>query len=82
MLKKRASRLGGATAMYFLRNMGVDSFITSRDVGTALIREGVIDKPPSSKRDFDAAQAAFNHWRAESGRPLTHISRVLACSVK
>ena len=26
-------------------------------------------------------QAAFNHWRAESGRPLTHISRILAMSV-
>ena len=82
MLKKRASRLGGATAMYFLRSMGVDSFITSRDVGRALIREGVVDKPPSSKRDFDAAQAAFNRWRAESGRPLTHISRTLACSIE
>ena len=81
MLKKRASRLGGATAMYFLRGMGVDSFITSTDVSRALIREGVVDKPPSSKRDFDAVQTAFNQWHDESGRPLTHISRVLACSV-
>lgn len=81
MLKKRASRLGGTTAMYFLRGMGVDSFITTPDVARALIRESVIDKPPSSKRDFDATQAAFNRWQTESGRPLTHISRVLACSV-
>ena len=81
MLKKRASRLGGATAMYFLRGMGVDSFITSTDVSRALIREGVIDKPPSSKRDFDAVQTAFNRWHDESGRPLTHIGRVLACSI-
>ncbi len=81
MLKKRASRLGGATAMYFLRGMGVDSFITSTDVARALIREGILDKPPASKRDLDATQAAFNHWRGESGRPLTHISRVLACSI-
>lgn len=82
MLKKRASRLGGATAMYFLRGMGVDSFITSQDVGRALVREGVLDKAPSSQRDFDKTQAAFNHWRAESGRPLTQISRVLACSIE
>lgn len=82
MLKKRASRLGGATAMYFLRGMGVDSFITSTDVAKALIREGILDKPPTSKRDFEATQAAFNHWRAESGRPLSHISRVLACSIE
>jgi len=82
MLKKRATRLGGATAMYFLRGMGVDSFIMAPDVGKALIREGVVEKHPASKRDFNAAQAAFNHWRAESGRPMTHISRVLACSVE
>lgn len=81
MLKKRATRLGGSTAMYFLRGMGVDGFITSTDVGRALMREGVLDKPPTSKRDLDLAQSAFNHWRAESGRPLTHISRVLACSI-
>lgn len=81
MLKKRACRLGGATAMYFLRGMSVDSFITSTDVSRALIREGVVDKPPTSKRDLDAVQAAFNQWHVESGRPLTHISRVLACSI-
>ena len=81
LLKKRASRLGGNTAQYFLRFMGVDSFIFSRDVVAALIREGVIDKNPSSKRDQLKVQEAFNSWRAESGRPLGHISRVLACSV-
>jgi 3-methyladenine DNA glycosylase Tag len=82
LLKKRASRLGGTTAMYFLRGMGVDSFVTSIDVGRALIREGIVDKPPASRRDFDAVQAAFNRWREESGRPLNHISRVLACSIE
>lgn len=81
MLKRRASRLGGTTAMYCLRELGVDSYITSRDVVRALIREGVVDKEPGSKRDLDKVQAAFNHWSAESGRPLTHISRVLACSI-
>ena len=81
LLKKRASRLGGTSAMYFLRGMGVDSFITSQDVGRALIREGVVDKAPSSKRDLDLVQAAFNHWHQESGRPLTQISRILACSI-
>ena len=29
--------------------MGVDSFILSRDVTAALIREGVVDKAPTSK---------------------------------
>lgn len=82
MLKRRASRLGGATAMYSLRGLGVDSFVLSRDVVRTLIREGVIDKEPSSKRQLDHVQTAFNHWHAESGRPLNHISRVLACSIE
>jgi 3-methyladenine DNA glycosylase Tag len=82
MLKKRASRLGGTSGQYFLRTMGVDSFVLSRDVVRALIREGVVEKQPSSQRDLANVQAAFNHWGAESGRPMTQISRVLACSIE
>lgn len=81
LLKKRGSRLGGATAQYFLRFGGKESFVLSRDVVAALIREGVIDKEPTSKVAQKNVQDAFNHWMAESGRPLTHISRVLAMSV-
>ena len=81
VLKKDAARLGGNSAMYFLRFMGIDSFILSRDVAAALIREGVVDKAPSSKRDMEKVQAAFNAWQRQSGRPLTQISRVLACTV-
>lgn len=81
LLKKRGSRLGGHTGMYFLRGMGKDSFVTSNDVVAALIREGVVAKPPTGKRDMAAVQAAFNHWHAETGRPLTHLSRILAMSV-
>ncbi|MBY8974274.1 DNA-3-methyladenine glycosylase I [Rhodobacteraceae bacterium NNCM2] len=82
MLKKRGDRLGGTTGQYFLRHMGRDGFITGGDVATALIREGVVDKAPSSKRDMAAVQAAFSHWAAESGRPFAHISRTLACTVE
>ena len=64
-----------------LRQMGLDSFILTRDVGAALVREGVVGKPPSSARDLAATQAAFNEWAAQSGRPFNHISRVLAFSV-
>ncbi|MEM1044504.1 MAG: DNA-3-methyladenine glycosylase I [Pseudomonadota bacterium] len=81
LLKKHGSRLGGATAQYFLRFMGRDSFLLSRDVVAALIRDGVIDKEPTSKAAQKAVQAAFVHWMAESGRPMTHVSRVLAMSV-
>ena len=80
VLKARASRLGGESAMRFLRVMGKPSFITSRDVTAALIREGVLDKPPSGKRDLQTIQDAFNAWSAESGRDLTSISRALALS--
>ena len=81
VLKARASRLGGESAMRFLRSMGKPSFITSRDVTQALIREGVLEKPPSGKRDLARIQAAFNAWAEESGRDLTSISRTLALSV-
>jgi 3-methyladenine DNA glycosylase Tag len=65
-----------------LRGMGVDSFILTRDVVRALVREGVVEKAPTAKRDLARVQAAFNQWSEESGRPLTQISRVLACSIE
>jgi len=80
VLKARASRLGGESAMRFLRSMGKPSFITTRDVSQALIDAGVLDKPPSGKRDLQKVQAAFNAWAEESGRDLTSISRTLALS--
>jgi 3-methyladenine DNA glycosylase Tag len=81
LLKRRASHLGGDAAGRFLRTIGKPAFITSPDMAAALIREGVIDRPPSGKRDLTTIQAAFNHWSKESGRDLTAISRVLAMSV-
>jgi 3-methyladenine DNA glycosylase Tag len=81
MLKTRASRLGGGAGMYWTRTIGKPSFITSPDVTAALIREGVLDKPPSGKRDLQKVQDAFNAWAKQSGRDLTSISRVLALSV-
>ena len=81
LLKKRGSRLGGMAGALSMRFMGKDSFVLSGDVVKALIREGVVTKEPSSKRDMAAVQAAFNAWMAESGRPLTQISRVLAFTV-
>jgi 3-methyladenine DNA glycosylase Tag len=80
LLKKRGSRLGGASGQYFLRFAGVDTPILSRDVVAVLIGEGVVDKTPTAQRDLKAVQAAFNAWQAESGRSLTEISRILAFS--
>ncbi len=81
VLKKRGSRLSGTTGQYFLRFMGKDSFILSKDVVAALVREGVVEKTPSSAKGLRAVQEAFNNWATESGRSLTQISRVLAFSV-
>ncbi len=81
LLKQRASRLGGTSAQYFLRAMGVDGFVLSRDVVRALIREAVVEKDPTSRRDLARVQQAFDHWRGESGRPMSQISRTLACSI-
>ncbi len=81
MLKKNGSRLGGASCQYFLRFLGRDSWIMSRDVIAALIREGVIDKAPTSKKAQAQVQAAFNQWSSDSGMSLTHISQLLALSV-
>jgi 3-methyladenine DNA glycosylase Tag len=81
LLKKRAARLGGNSAQYFLRAMGKDSFILSRDVVAALVREGMVSAEPKSQRDLKRVQAAFNRWHQESGRPLTQISKVLAFTV-
>jgi 3-methyladenine DNA glycosylase Tag len=81
VLKKRASHLGGDAAGRFLRGIGKPAFITSPDMVAALIREGVIDRAPTGKRDLAIIQAAFNKWSSESGRDLTTISRILAMSV-
>jgi 3-methyladenine DNA glycosylase Tag len=81
VLKKRASHLGGDAAARFLRAIGKPAFVTSPDMVAALIREGVLDRPPSGKRDFATIQDAFNQWSSESGRDLTAISRVLAMSI-
>jgi len=81
LMKERGSRLGGMTGAYGLRRMGVDSCFFSKDVSAALIREGVVDKAPTSKKAMASAQEALNIWREESGRPLTQISQVLAMSV-
>jgi 3-methyladenine DNA glycosylase Tag len=81
-LKRRGDRLGGQTGRFFLRFVGKDTPLLSADVVRALIGQRVIDKEPTSARDLQKVQAAFNAWREESGRELCQISRVLACSVE
>ena len=80
LLKKRGSRLSGMTAQYFLRFSGWDGWILSKDVGAALVREGVVEKAPTSKAAMAKVQAAFSGWAAESGKSQSEISRILALS--
>lgn len=80
VLKKRGSRLSGASAQYFLRFSGVDSWIMSPSVVAALMGAGVVEKAPTSKKALVAVQGAFNEWCGDSGKSLTEISRILALS--
>lgn len=80
-LTKNGSRLGGNTGAYMLRWMGKESFILSQDVVARLVAEGVVDAAPKSKKALLPVQAAFNQWRAESGRSFNEIGRVLAQSI-
>ena len=79
-LKKNGSRLGGQTGRYFLRFIGYDTPMLSRDVVTALIKADVVDKDPTSKKAQQSVQDAFITWQNESKRSLKEISRVLALS--
>jgi len=81
-LKKEGGRLGGTTAMYFIRFMGKDGFILSTDVCARLRASGVaIAEQPTSKRDLKLAQEAFNHWHEETGLSYTTLSRIAGMSI-
>ncbi len=80
-LGKNGSRLGGMTGQYFLRFVGRDSFILSRDVVACLRESGVeLSEKASTKKDLRNAQAAFNAWAGESGLSRTQLSRICAMS--
>lgn len=80
-LGKHGSRLGGATAQYFLRFSGYDAWIASRDVCAALVRENVLDRPSAtSKTALKNIDAAITQFHAQSDLPRAVISRVLALS--
>jgi 3-methyladenine DNA glycosylase Tag len=80
-LGMHGSRLGGMTAQYFLRFIGKDGFVLSRDGVYALIEAGIIDKPPTGKAARRKVQQTYNRWHQESGLGLAEISRVLALSI-
>jgi 3-methyladenine DNA glycosylase Tag len=82
LLTKRGSRLGGNTGQMFLRFVGWDGFVTSKDV-VACLRDAGIDiaEEVKSKGDLAKVQAAFNAWAEETRLPYAHLSRICALSV-
>ena len=80
-LAREGSQLGGNSAAYFLRMVGKDTFILTRDVVAALIAQGIIQKHPTTRGDLAAVQYAFNKWREQSDRPFCQLSLMLAFCV-
>ncbi len=80
-LAKKGARLGGMTGQYFLRFIGWDAFILSRDVVACLRDAGVgISEKATSKRDMAAAQACYSAWAKTTGLSYVQLSRICAMS--
>jgi len=74
--------MGGNSGPMFLRMVGKDTFVLSPSVIAALKRWGAVAAPPKNRQDRARVQASFNEWAAETGRPLSQLSMILACSVE
>lgn len=80
-IAKTFNQMGGMSGPYFLRMVGKDTFVLTKDVIKALNAFGVYDGDPKGKKARAEVQVAFNQWAADSGRPLSHLSRIMALSV-
>jgi len=80
-LGDRLSQMGGVSGPMFLRMVGKDTFVLSKSVIAALKHWAEMPNPPKNRNDRAAVQAHFNAWAAESGRPLSQLSLILAMSV-
>lgn len=80
-LKKNGKRLGGNTGAYSLRALGKDTFLLSHDVEAYLRNHKLIDGGIQTQRSFNIAQRVFLEWQQQSGRPLSHISQIVAFSM-
>ena len=82
LLAKRGDRLGGMTGQMFLRFLGWDGFVTSKDVVASLRDAGLdIAEEVKSKRDLKLVQEQFDAWAKETGLPYSHLSRICAYSI-
>ena len=81
LLAKRGARLGGRSAAGFLRLAGKDTFLLTSDVVARLVAAGTIDHEPTSQRDIQSVQDAFNELQQSSGRLLCQLSAMLSLSI-
>ncbi|MGM0914499.1 MAG: DNA-3-methyladenine glycosylase I [Pseudomonadota bacterium] len=81
LLARRGARLGGRSAAGFLRLAGKDTFLLTSDVVARLVAAGVVDQAPTSQRDKQRVQDAFNTLQQASGRPLCQLSAMLSLSI-
>jgi 3-methyladenine DNA glycosylase Tag len=81
-LAKRFGQMGGNSGPTFLRMVGKDTFILTPSVTAALKHWGAIGAPPKNRKDRAAVQSCFNAWAAETGRPLSQLSLILAASTE
>jgi 3-methyladenine DNA glycosylase Tag len=80
-LAKQMKQLGGNSAPAFLRMMGKDTFVPTDAVARALVHWQALDAAPKGKADVAKLQAIFDFWQEETGKPLCHLSMILALSV-
>ncbi len=81
-MKKHGSRLGGQTAQWFMRYIGKDCFVVTKDVVLAIQNADIdIADNPTSKRDLKKIQDVMNEWQQQTSLPYAHISKIAACSV-
>ncbi len=81
LLARRGARLGGRSAAGFLRLVGKDTFLLTSDVVARLVAAGIVDQAPTSQRDKQRVQDAFNELQQASGRPLCQLSAMLSLSI-
>lgn len=81
LLAKRGARLGGRSAAGFLRLVGKDTFLLTSDVVARLKAAGIIEHEPTSQRDMQAVQDAFNELQQGSGRLLCQLSAMMSLSI-
>ncbi|HEV2186615.1 MAG TPA: DNA-3-methyladenine glycosylase I [Stellaceae bacterium] len=79
-LAARFSQMGGNSGPMLLRMVGKDTFVLSQSVIAGLKRWAGMP-PPKNRKDRAAAQACFNAWATETGRPLAQLSMIVALSV-